>query len=52
MARATLTSKGQVTIPKRVRTDLGLTTGDIVDFVTDEHAGYSVRPMRQGSSAG
>ena len=50
MARATVASKGQITIPKRVRTDLGLTAGDVVDFVTDGRGGYSVKPMRQASS--
>lgn len=32
----TLTSKGQVTIPKRVRDALGLHPGDGVDFVVGE----------------
>lgn len=37
MAEATLTSKGQVTIPKVVRDALGLKEGDRVDFVeTDQ----------------
>lgn len=30
-----LTSKGQVTIPKAVRDDLGLGPGDVVEFVRD-----------------
>lgn len=33
MSEATLTSKGQVTIPKAVREKLGLQTGDRIDFV-------------------
>ena len=33
MATATLTSKGQITIPVQVRTALGLDTGDRVEFV-------------------
>ncbi len=33
MATATITSKGQVTIPKDVRTRLGIGAGDRVEFV-------------------
>ncbi|NVZ67224.1 AbrB/MazE/SpoVT family DNA-binding domain-containing protein [Pseudomonas gingeri] len=33
MATATLTSKGQVTIPAQVRASLGLDTGDRIEFV-------------------
>jgi AbrB family looped-hinge helix DNA binding protein len=33
MATATLTTKGQITIPIEVRTSLGLDTGDRVEFV-------------------
>lgn len=33
MSAATITSKGQVTIPKDVRTRLGVDTGDRVEFV-------------------
>ena len=33
MTTATITSKGQVTIPKDVRTRLGIDTGDRVKFV-------------------
>jgi antitoxin PrlF len=33
MAAATLTSKGQITIPVAVREKLGLATGDRVEFV-------------------
>jgi antitoxin PrlF len=33
MATATLTSKGQVTIPVKVRTALGLDAGDRIEFV-------------------
>lgn len=32
MATATITSKGQVTIPKEVREALGLSTGDRLEF--------------------
>lgn len=33
MATATMTSKGQITIPKVVRERLGLDTGDQIEFV-------------------
>ena len=33
MSTATVTSKGQVTIPRKVREHLGLGAGDKVDFV-------------------
>lgn len=35
MARAKLTSKGQVTIPKQVRVRLGLDPGDEIEFVEE-----------------
>lgn len=35
MAAHRLTSKGQVTIPKAVRDDLGLRPGDVVEFERD-----------------
>lgn len=36
MASATLTSKGQITIPKSIRDLLGLHTGDRINFRTCE----------------
>ncbi|MEP6471707.1 MAG: AbrB/MazE/SpoVT family DNA-binding domain-containing protein [Acidobacteriota bacterium] len=36
MPGATLTSKGQITIPKAVRDLLGLQTGDQVDFLLED----------------
>jgi antitoxin PrlF len=39
----TLTSKGQVTIPKRVRDALGLKPGDEVEFDVDEKGKFVVR---------
>ncbi len=33
MATATVTSKGQVTIPAKVRSQLGIETGDRIEFV-------------------
>lgn len=42
MATATLTSKGQITIPVQVRTALGLETGDRVEFVEMEDGRFSI----------
>ncbi len=42
MATATLTSKGQITIPIQVRTALGLETGDRVEFVETEDGKFSI----------
>jgi antitoxin PrlF len=44
MATATLTSKGQVTIPREVRIALGVGTGDRLDFVRLEDGNYAVVP--------
>ena len=42
MASATVTSKGQVTIPIDVRTKLGLRPGSRLVFVPTEHGGYEI----------
>lgn len=39
MSIATVTSKGQITIPVDVRTGLGLEMGDRVNFIFDEESG-------------
>lgn len=44
MATSTMTSKGQVTIPKEVRDRLGLTEGDRLEFVFDEQGRLILRP--------
>ena len=44
MPTATLTSKGQITIPKEVREALGLETGDRIDFVAEKEGEYKVVP--------
>ena len=41
MARTTLTSKGQITLPKEVREQLGLKPGDRVEIYVD-HDGRAV----------
>ena len=35
MPRAKLTSKGQITVPKKVRESLDLHTGDEIEFIED-----------------
>jgi antitoxin PrlF len=42
MATATITSKGQITIPKEVREALGVDSGDRVEFVAQEKGVYKV----------
>ena len=47
MPTATLTSKGQITIPLAVRTALGLHPGAKLDFVLDQDS-FKVIPLRSG----
>lgn len=44
MSASTLTSKGQVTIPKEVRERLGLKEGDRLVFRFDDQGNLLVRP--------
>jgi antitoxin PrlF len=44
MAKATLTSKGQITIPKEIRDHLGLSAGDRLDFQIAESGAVLVEP--------
>ena len=43
---ATITSKGQVTIPKEIRERLGLEAGQAVEFVLGEGDTVEVRPKK------
>ena len=45
MATATITSKGQVTIPKAVRDSLHLRTGDRIEFVIRGQSEALLRPV-------
>jgi AbrB family looped-hinge helix DNA binding protein len=45
MPMATLTTKGQITIPKEVREHLGVDTGDRLSFVVQEDGTVIVRPI-------
>jgi antitoxin PrlF len=42
MAAATLTSKGQITIPVEVRNALGLDAGDRVEFIEVEKGKFAI----------
>jgi len=42
MATATLTSKGQITIPSQVRASLGLGAGDRIEFVELESGQFAI----------
>ena len=44
MATATITSKGQVTLPREVRATLGVSAGDRLDFVRMEDGNYAIVP--------
>ncbi len=45
MATATITSKGQITIPKDIRDSLMLHNGDKVDFVVTDQGEVLLRPV-------
>ena len=51
MSVATLTSKGQITVPQAVRQSLGLQAGDKLDFVSDETGGFRVVALRKDVKA-
>jgi AbrB family looped-hinge helix DNA binding protein len=44
MASATITSKGQITIPVRVREALGLDAGDRIEFVEIDKGKFAIVP--------
>ena len=46
MPTATLTSKGQITVPKEVRDRLRVKTGDALEFQVSEDGEIIVRPAR------
>jgi AbrB family looped-hinge helix DNA binding protein len=51
MPTATLTSKGQITIPKEVRQELSLNTGDVIDFQKEPDGSFRVRARKHHASA-
>lgn len=50
MTEAKLTSRGRITIPRAVRSRLGLATGDRIAFVGTDH-GFVIVPVRRGLDA-
>ena len=44
--KATVTSKGQVTLPKPIRDALGIDAGTILDFELDTKGGLAVRKVK------
>ena len=44
MTTATMTSKGQITIPAEVRQRLGLGSGDRIEFVELETGVFAIKP--------
>ncbi len=51
MAAATLTSKGQITVPIEVRQALGLDAGDRVEFVEVERGRFELVPATRSVKA-
>jgi AbrB family looped-hinge helix DNA binding protein len=47
MATATITSKGQITLPAEVRKRLNLKTGDQIDFVLEPGGALVIRTKRK-----
>ncbi len=45
MPTATVTSKGQVTIPKKIRDELKLSTGTKIDFILQPDGTALVKPV-------
>ncbi len=50
MSTATLTSKGQITLPLAVRQALGVEAGDKIDFVSDTNGAIRVVALRHDAS--
>ena len=46
MAASTVTSKGQITLPKQIREHLHVVPGDRIDFVVKDNGQVVVRPAR------
>jgi len=51
MITATMTSKGQITIPKDIRLQLDLHAGDKISFIRDEDGSINLVPIKKPLSA-
>ena len=47
MTTATLSSKGQITIPKSIREHYGLKAGDKIEFLEDDRGIVTIWPVSQ-----
>lgn len=47
MPAATITSKGQITIPKDIRVLLDLRTGDKINFIVNDEGAVNLVPVTQ-----
>lgn len=47
---STITSKGQITMPKKVREKLNIQVGDKVEFLIDENGGVYIFPVKSSLS--
>ena len=50
-ATATLTSKAQITIPKKTRHEMGLKEGDLIHFEADGQGGYRITRKQETGKA-
>jgi len=44
---SSVTSKGQVTLPAKVRKDLGINAGSLVSFTPGDEGAYIIKPIEQ-----
>jgi len=51
MPKSTMTSKGQITIPKTVRDRFGLEPGVVLEFVEDARGDLVLRKTEEGNGA-
>ncbi len=51
MPTATITSKGQITIPKKIRDKMGLQAGDVLSFDIESGDKITIRPERGSTDA-